>query len=101
MIINSHTIDRNNVAARAIINQSNEIEKLEVKIQNQLGTFNLTKSPTKNMEFIDKNNVSYLISSNSFEQFRVFIRYVPFILGALENKLIPADEEKNPILIKK
>ena len=101
MIINSHTIDRNNIAARAIISQSNEIEKLEVKIQNQLGTFNLTKSPTKNMEFIDKNNVSYLISSNSFEQFRMFIRYVPFILGALENKLIPVDEEKNPILIKK
>ena len=53
------------------------------------------------MEFIDKNNVSYLISSNSFEQFRMFIRYVPFILGALENKLIPVEEEKSPILIKK
>lgn len=100
MIINSHTIDRNNISARATVNELKEIEKLEVKIQNQLGTFNLTKTPNKSMEFIDKNNVTYLISSNSFEQFRVFIRYVPFILNIMEKNLIQDYQEKEPVLIK-
>lgn len=100
MIMNSHSIVKNKISASAIINDERAIESLEIKVQNQLGTFNLVKSPNRSMEFYDKDNVSYLVTSNSIEQFRMFIRYTPTIMKILNEMLIIEGAKKSDAPIK-
>lgn len=101
MIINTHTIDKNNISARAITTEKGILEALNVKITNQLGLFNLKKIPNKNVELFDDDGNCYLVSSNSFAQFSHFIMYSPFILNTLEKNLIKDVNNKELVLTKK
>lgn len=98
-IINGHTVDKNMITAKAIINKDDITEKLDVKVQNQLGTFNLINSPNNRVDYIDKELNTYTVLANSLSQFKIFSAYTPAIIRRLERLLIT--ENKQQVLIKK
>lgn len=98
-IINGHTVEKNIVSAKAIINNDGALDKMELKIQNQLGTFNLTNSLSNRIDYVDKNMENYTVASNSILQYRILSLYASGIIRKLEKELIH-NEEKVLSLIK-
>lgn len=87
-IINGHTIEKNTISAKSIINNNGCLEKIDIKLQNQLGTFNLINSSHNKFDYVDKNREDYTMVSDSILQFRMFSSYAPGIIRRLEKELI-------------
>ena len=102
--LNNHAIENVTIKANTIISEDNRIEDMRVTINSSLGNFDLMKSNIRGVEFIEKNNDEYLMTSASYILFKSLALYGKNIINNLENKLIysnfeEAKEEK--ILIKK
>lgn len=99
-LLDGHHIDKSSITARAIVNDEQKLEKIEVKVENQFGTLNLHNIPDNSVEYIDKNKDIYTITSTSLKQFRMFSVYTPGIIRRLERLLIK--EKQTPVqLIKR
>lgn len=98
-LLDGKSIDKGTITARAIVNDNFKLEKLEVKIQNQLGTLNLSNIPDNKTEYADKNGEIYTISSVSFKLFKMFSVYTPGIIRRLERLLIK--EKQQPTQLNK
>lgn len=99
-LLDGRSIDKSSITARAIVNDQQKLEKIEVKVENQLETLILFNVPDNTVEYIDKNKDVYTISSTSLKQFRMFSVYTPGIIRRLERLLIKEKQQPTKLIKK-
>lgn len=97
--INNHAKEEVQLNATATLSEEGYIKELNLKLKADKLNIDLTKSTIFGVDFFDKENNEYRISSRSYNSFKTLLTFSKGIFNSLEKNLVlPKEEEKVKII---
>lgn len=96
LMLNGKAYERCHITGDCIADKEGKIKDINLKLEGKFGTLNLKQSPLNHMEFVDKNNNDYRVSTQSLILFKSLTSFSPFLIKKFNNYLkdITLEEEK-------